>query len=143
MNGSTIYISYTSWCADAMDASEEFGDWSEEWHFSVNGASLSPSSDESFLVNSVKPGDTIYVLYLVYSDGDSFGTASGKGLVLWAFANKLVADAALAQCQHAINKENQSFEFLTDGGKKVSLGNPTTDYFTDGDVHIAPVKLTA
>lgn len=138
----TVYIHSSCRCIDSEYAEEEYGDWSEQYEFTLDKASLSGhSGDDDFPVNPVKLGDDIWVLYLTYSDGDSFGSADGKGLIIWAFADASVAKQALADCERAIETENQSFVFSSDAGKTITTGNPTSDYFTNGYVSLTRLKL--
>lgn len=139
----TVYIHSRCHCVDSEYSQEEYGTWSEQWGFTLYKASLTDYSgcDDDFPVNPVKPGDDIWVLYLIYSDGNSFGSADGKGLIIWAFADASVAKQALAECEHAIEQENQSFVFNSDAGKKITIGNPTSDYFTNGYVSLKSLKL--
>lgn len=137
----TVYIHSTCRCVDSEYAQEEYGTWSEQYEFTLDKASLSDYRGDDFPVNSVKLGDDIWVLYLTYSDGNSFGSADGKGLIIWAFADASVAKRALHDCEHAIEKENQSFVFISDDGKTITTGNPTSDYFTNGYVSLTRLKL--
>lgn len=140
----TVYIHSRCRCVDSEYAQEEYGNWSEQYEFILDKASLSDhSSDDDFPVLPVKLGDDIWVLYLTYSDGDSFGSADGKGLIIWAFADASVAKRALHDCEHAIETENQSFVFSSDAGKTITIGNPTSDYFTNGYVSLTGLKLTS
>lgn len=141
----TVYVHSRCDCVDSEYSQEEYGSWSEQWEFTLDKASLSDYSgcDDDFPVNPVTPGDDIWVLYLSYSVSDSFGHADGKGLIIWAFADAAVAKQALADCERAIEKENQSFEFSSDAGKKITIGNPTSDYFTNGYVRLKSLKLTS
>jgi hypothetical protein len=137
----TVYIHSSCYCEEHEPADEPYGNWHESYVFTVDGASLSNQTDDAFPVKAVKPGDDTYVLYLYYSQGDSFGNAEGLGSVIWAFADHSAAQQALAACQLAIDQENPSFVFKSDAGKEITLGNPTTDYFCHGSVFLTKVRV--
>ena len=128
-----LHIQYNSYCVDSKDADEPFGEWYSEYDFSIKGASLTASErydNETFNVDSdVKAGDPVFVLYMTYSSGDSFGSSEGEGEVLWAFKDATLAAAARSAWKKGGDEKAQSIEFEIDGGRKIKLSNPAWGYF--------------
>jgi hypothetical protein len=134
-----IYINWKQHLLSSI--TDEWGrDWEEEYHFSVNNAYLSGEhmAVESFkTIHDVNVGDTVYVLVIRYSDGNSFGRAYGKGEVLWVFTSKEIAEKASDTFTKAIEEKDYdkpyTIEIELEDGSKVSIGNPVYDYFTTLD----------
>ena len=59
------------------EASKPFGSWRAEYDFFIHDPALLVENfehDSLPIKNTYKPGDKVYLLYAVYSTGDSFGT---------------------------------------------------------------------
>lgn len=120
---------------------EQYGSWSESRTFEVKGARVVHKNyktvyeEEGFLV----PADTgtVYVLYMRYSDGDSFGHCDGKGAILGCFGNRDVAMAAEAEVQ----KQRDEFQIAVkdDFGREITIRNPGAGYFE----HIDDIEIVA
>lgn len=128
-----IYVNYTSICTNSYHDGEQYGDWSEDWDFYVDDVSLRAkgSSYDKYPIEA-EVGDTIYVLYVRYSDGDSFGHASGKGMIVYA-SEDLDEITRLRDAYEDNVKDDYcvSFEFETSHGTlRVSVEN---DYFGGHD----------
>ena len=130
-----LFVQYSEHCTHSEREPVEYGSWSESYDFRVTGVSLTSKNryDEERLgcLVEVKAGEPVFVLYMTYSTGDTFGRADGKGEVIWVFK-----DAALAMQAKALwEKENEkrdpefSIEFEVDGGEKVKQSNPAAGYF--------------
>jgi hypothetical protein len=127
---------------------EDYGDWSESNDFDLGTGVAIEKGDgrdhrrEYFKVGfDAKCGDLVHLVVLRYSSGDSFGSASGLGEVLWIFKDSELAYKALRQVEQK-NDEATSYEFETEGGTKKSVGNPVYDYFSnvqDVDVVTLPI----
>lgn len=140
-----LFVQYDEICLDSYHSGEEYGDWSADYSFGVNGVTTTRSSwsDEEFEVDfEAVAGDTIYVLSMIYSTGDSFGHATGHGEVLWAFKSKDVADAAAKAVEG--NADGYTIEIISDGGKTVKLSNPGSGYFeTVSSIYVESFILNA
>jgi hypothetical protein len=124
---------HTSSVTTSYDREEErSGSWKEHLDSSIEGVSIAEASD-TIDCYDVMDADKVHVLYLRYSDGDSFGRCYGKLEVLWAFSSYSKADAAFAAMNEAIQKDVYSVEIENDFGKKVTLSNPCFDYFACAD----------
>jgi hypothetical protein len=124
----------------------EFGDWSQTCDFQVTGAYLNAEpryTIDEFEVNfEAKAGETLYVLYVNYSTGDSFGTARGKGSLLHVFLDPAVAYAAKKAVQEQEPEKPSHFEFIDEAGKTIKVSNPASSYFENiSGIHIQDVQL--
>lgn len=130
-----LFVQYKARCLHRESELERYGSWSEEWDFDVTGVSLSSRDryeEEKFTIDfDVKAGDPVFVLFMTYSTGDTFGRATGKGEVLWVFKDAELAKKAKDLWVEENEKRDPEFsiEFEVDGGKKVKLSNPAAGYF--------------
>ena len=130
-----LYVQYDEQCTHSHRSPEQYGDWSESWDFLVTGVSLtsrSPWCEEKLgCLVEVKAGDPVFVLYMTYDTGDSFGRATGKGEVIWVFKDPALAMKAKALWDKENNKRDPSYsiEFEVDGGQTVTQSNPAFGYF--------------
>lgn len=108
-----------------------YASWRTEYDFEVKGVGLSIHSWLRNEAVSIRPvvcdGDAVWVLYITYSSGDSFGRASGQGEILWVFVDETVAWAA----QGAVERQRKStaFQFVDEDGEDIHLSNPGCGYF--------------
>lgn len=130
-----IFVQFNETCIHSERSEEEYGGWSEDWDFSVDGVSLSSRdryNEEFFDIDvDLKEGDTVSVLYMIYGTGDTFGYATGRGEVLWVFKDPNVAQEALVKWETENNKRDPDFsvKFKDDSGREVMLINPGAGYF--------------
>jgi hypothetical protein len=130
--GQKVYVTVERDLVQSYFEGVEYGDWSEEWSCRVDGVSLSPNRpgkdieavDMSVPVNV---GDEVFVLYMVYDTGDSFGSAVGKLEVLYVFKDKELAKTAKETVSASENET--TLEFVVDNGKTLKLSNPGAGYF--------------
>lgn len=125
-----LYVQYDLRTVNSYHSGEQWGDWSAEYDFTVIGVSLTPHdrwSEEKLGLPDVKAGDVVFVLWMTYSSGDSFGNSSGNGEVLWVFKN---ANKALAAKQAFMaSPDVYIIEIEDDDGDKFTLSNPASGYF--------------
>lgn len=109
---------------------QEWGSWSAEHDFEVIGVHKSnvSGSDAINVCFNYEVGDTVYVLYMRYGDGDSFGHASGKGEVLWVFREKILAEKALERIEG--NPESYNITVYDECLNEFTIHNPASDYFS-------------
>lgn len=126
-----LFLGYKQIQLSNYHSGEEYGDWSTEYEYNITGVYLSKPEhrdfDELGVTSKVEVGDTIYIVYMIFSSGDTFGTASGMGETIWAFTN---LSAAIKCCQE-INKNDSEYtiEFLDDEGQTIKFSNPAAGYF--------------
>jgi len=68
--------------------------WSEDWDYDYHGVMIADGyGDVALFPNEkeAKIGDDIYVVFVSYDSGDSFGWANNKRIYLWAFTDKKAA----------------------------------------------------
>ncbi len=130
-----LFVQYNEICVHSEQAQEQYGDWSEEYDFRVTGVSLTSrdrwNEDHLGCLVEVKAGDPVFVLYMTYDTGDTFGRASGKGEIIWVFKDPALAMAAKAKWEagNAKRDPDYSIEFEVDGGKTIKQYNPAAGYF--------------
>jgi hypothetical protein len=141
-----VYVKTRELITDSYRSPEEWGEWSENYDFTVLGVCTTKPDQmagfrdagryEEFTIGfEPKIGDTVCVLYMIYSSGDSFGNSDGQGEVFWVFPDGSSAIAA----QRIIEKniEQYTVEFDDGCGNKIQIQNPAAGYFermTDIDV---------
>lgn len=130
-----LYVQYDEICTHSYRSPEQWGDWSESYDFRVKGVSLTSRNcyDEEKLgcLVDVKAGEPVFVLYMTYSTGDTFGRAEGKGEVIWVFKDPDLAMKAKSKFEEENNKRDPEFsvEFEADGNIDVRQSNPAAGYF--------------
>lgn len=130
-----LYVQYHEHCEHSEREPVEYGSWSESYSFGIDGVSLTSRNryDEEKLgcLVDVKAGEPVFVLYMTYDTGDTFGRASGKGEVIWVFKDAMLAMKAKQQWSEENDKRDPEFSitFEVDGGKTVTQSNPAAGYF--------------
>lgn len=146
-----LFVQYKSVCVEEYHSGEQYGDWSAEYDFTVKGVSTASLKsgkyrqtdylEEEFEVDfDATPGETIWVLSMVYSSGDSFGSSSGNGEVLWVFKSRELAEHVASQ----VNDNSEQFQIAikTDGGADIVLSNPAAGYFENiSAMYVEPFTL--
>jgi hypothetical protein len=138
-----LYVQYDKNCTDSYRSGEMYGEWRESYDFSVRRVSLTSSGDyyEEKLgcLVDVKAGEPVFVLYITYDTGDSFGRARGVGEIIWVFKDAALAMKAKQQYEEENEKCNPAFsiEFEVDGREKLKQSNPAAGYFENfGYAHV-------
>ena len=125
-----LFVKQVEITISANPPQEEYGSWSTDLHFSVEGVFLSKDRryhyEEIEVDFDVKVGDEVHVLYMIYSSGDSFGSSTGNGEVIWVFKDKMLAVEVAKEYE---NTEEYSIFFTTEEGNIVKLSNPAAGYF--------------
>lgn len=126
-----LFVNYNSTVIHSEDDGEKYGEWFESKYFYVESVSLSKTKalyEEYFNVNfEVKPGDVVFVLYIRFRSGDSFGVSEGNGDIVWVFKDLELAKKAEKQ----IKQECKNYSICIDIGhnKPLIYGNPSMGYF--------------
>jgi hypothetical protein len=148
-----LYVQYSQICTNDYHSGEQYGDWSTSYDFAVHGVTHGDRSrweglahqQELFNVQfDINIGDTVYVLWMTYSSGDSFGNADGMGEILWVFKDQAIATIAKNMWEQGATKDGaHSIRFGIDDGSLVELSNPACGYFEDcGSVELTPFVIT-
>ena len=131
-----LFVQYESICTEYYREDKEYGDWSETIDYEVKGVSISSRGRWSGLAHDeekinvgfeAEAGTPLYILWMTYGSGDSFGHGDGYGEILWVFKNADVAKRALATFQ--ANADQYSIPIKDDAGNAVTLHNPGSGYF--------------
>jgi hypothetical protein len=126
-----ICVTYDELCTHSHHSGEQYGDWSESYSSSVTGAyrigddDQAPYESETFLV----PDDAteVFVVYMIYDTGDSFGHADGKISIIHCTVSEEAAD----KLAKTITEKHDEFtiKFTDDFDREISLYNPGAGYF--------------
>jgi hypothetical protein len=119
---------------ESYRSDEEYGDWYSDSDFDIEGVYANKPDGwniESFdLPFEANIGEPVFVLWMTYSSGDSFGHSEGNGEVLWVFKDPLIALNAKHIWQKANDGDGHyNVEFIADGNLKVNMSNPASGYF--------------
>ena len=145
-NSVRVVVHASETCTDSERSGDRYGSWSESYDFDIRAVyAVGPNyttsyGEEVFLV----PQGTklVHVLTMTYDDGDSFGNATGKGVVLGAFADARRAVAAEQALKK--NPKSHTITVLDDFGRSISISNPGAGYFeTVTGIDIRPFDIDA
>jgi hypothetical protein len=126
-----ICVEYSEYCDHRSHSGEQFGDWRESYSSSVTDAyrigddDKTPYESETFIV----PDDAteVFVVYMIYSTGDSFGHADGKISIIHCTSNEEAADKLAKTITE--NADEFTIKFTDDFDREISLYNPGAGYF--------------
>jgi len=126
-----ICVTYEELCTDSYRSGEQYGDWSESYSSSVTGAyrigddEKTPYDSETFIV----PDDAteVFVVYMIYDTGDSFGRADGKISIIHCTSNEEAADKLAKMITE--KPDEYTIKFTDDFGREISLYNEGAGYF--------------
>lgn len=130
-----LFVDYVNHVTDSNSGEES---WYEHWDFDVIGVHTDKKGlkypEEITVDFDVETGDRVYVLSIIYSDGDSFGNAEGKGEVVWVFKDFKIAKDAKDALEKANTADKNDvklkfFSFKTESGVAVQMANPCAGYF--------------
>lgn len=136
----TVYVYTNTTNTNSEYSDEPYGDWTADYDFEVTSVTLEKPQHvcdyETFNTSfNVEEGDSIYVLSMIYSSGDSFGSSSGNGEVIWVFKDVEFAKAAA----QALRKHENDFsvKFKDESGQEITMHNPGAGYFE----HISSIDV--
>jgi len=72
-----IYVIYKTFTEEEHDTSKSYGEWHSESHYNFKKLSLSEGEEKITIAGNPKIGDYLFLVYALYSRGDSFGEATG------------------------------------------------------------------
>lgn len=132
MNVTNVYVSYIERIIDEHRDDTEHSNWSETHEFDLCGVSLTPPQTGSFetfaLAVNINSGYPVWVLCLRFSEGDSFGLATGKGEALWAFRDESKGHAAREAVEAQIKQKSSKLEFIGEDHSDICMSNPIDFY---------------
>lgn len=124
----------------------QFGSWEEGLYHELVRAYRTPDTDEpSFNVEkfnvSPAPEPIVYVVWLTYTTGDSFGSSTGNLSICHCSSSLQKAEAVKKLIKEA-NTEEYYVEFQDDLGNPVKYANPMFGYFEHLEtIDIQPMVL--
>jgi hypothetical protein len=126
-----VFVQGNSEVLSQKRAKKQYDSWSAEYSYSVSGIGLTNeayfSAHEFELPYDVKIGDQLFVVFVTYSTGDSFGTARGQGDVVAVFKDQNLAFEAAREIRKDENADE--FLFLMEDGTKQKFHNVASGYF--------------
>jgi hypothetical protein len=126
-----ICVTYDELCTHNEHSGERYGDWSESYSSSVTGAHRI-GDDEKTSYNSetfIVPDDAteVFVVYMIYNTGDSFGNADGKIDIIHCTVSEEAADRLAKYITE--HPDEFTIKFTDDFGRDISLDNRGAGYF--------------
>ena len=133
---SLVYVQHRTICTHDEHEGVQYGSWSRHNDFTVDGVTLDTKMrwgyDAVQIAPAVVVGDTVWVLYVTYGTGDSFGHSSGQGEVVWVFTEEAVATKALEDLEKlGTARDVVAFRFVDEDGEQLHVCNPANDYFSN------------
>lgn len=109
--------------------------WGEENNFNVIAVNTSSQSRKPYSINEecvnvnfeASQGEKVYVVAMIYSTGDTFGSSSGNGEVIWVFKDFEYAKRAAESLKE--KEKEYSIDFVDETGMHITLSNPGAGYF--------------
>jgi len=126
-----VCVTYEEICTNSYYSGEQYGDWSESYLSSITGVYRlddgedGPCHSETFLV--LDDATSVYVVYMIYDTGDSFGCAEGKISIIHATANKEAAYSLVKKINE--NPDTYTITIIDDFGRNTSIYNPGNGHF--------------
>jgi hypothetical protein len=139
-----LYISmYQHWHETSeIDPEDEWSRASTDCDNTLTGIFVN-EADTARTYDSITPcfeheiGQTVYLVWAEYSDGDSFGNDSGKVEIVDIFSNEELANACARAVRVSEDGGNQDFSFARQNGQTIKQSCPWFDYFAHLDtVHV-------
>lgn len=129
-----LWVNYTQILEDSYQVDEEYGEWRRDYDYSVTSVVLSQPGnwdyDEFEVPFEVAEGDEVFVVYARYSDGDSFGTARGKGEIVEVFKDRQLANVCRGIIEQS-PKLGVSISYPISETLIRKIQNMFRDYFVD------------
>lgn len=126
-----VKVTGRSDCYDNYHDGKQYGDWHTYSNASIESVTIDTENGEreydSEYFKVIDGATTVWVLWMSYSSGDSFGNSTGNLDILHAFGDKAVAEKAFETFK--ANSKEYSIKIKDDFGTEVSLYNNGAGYF--------------
>lgn len=141
-----IYIKVNEYCIHSEQGEGTYADWSSSNCFEVESAHTTPHVRMDSYAVDAKEGDVVYVLYIRYGSGDSFGHSDGNGTVIDVYTSESMARKA----EKIIEKNTSADTWTIPSGVVDDLGkwdmrkvwSPASGYFeTFEGVHVTSLVV--
>ena len=132
-NSKKIRVEYTETLVHCERETGSWGPWSKEFdseitQVAVDGGSQSRYGSDCFLVSA--DADTVYTVYITYSDGDSFGRARGRIAIILCTSDEGIAEYLAARLSGE-DRNSYTIDIVDEFGREVKIGNPGSGYFEE------------
>lgn len=126
-----VLVEYEERCTHSEREKVQFGSWSENYSSSItNVRRISDDEDRPYRSDVfVVPEGTeqVYVVYMIYSTGDSFGRSEGNIDIIHCTANENSAHALAEKITK--NPDEYTIEFVDDFDRPIKISNRGAGYF--------------
>lgn len=126
-----VLVEYDERCTHSEREPVQYGSWEEQYSSSItNVRRVSDDEDRPYRSDVfVVPEGTeqVYVIYMIYSTGDSFGRSEGNMDIIHVTANEDAAHALADKITK--NPDEYSIEFVDDFGRPIKISNRGAGYF--------------
>lgn len=126
-----ICVDYYEHVIHSEQESGSYGSWSKSYDSGISDVyEISKDAELSYHSETFKvPDDTtiVWVVYMRYSTGDSFGHADGKIDIIHCTSNEEAAHKLANQIQK--NPNEYTIKFVNDFGREISIYNNGAGYF--------------
>jgi hypothetical protein len=135
---------FTRFCTHSEREPEAYGSWSEEYDVDFDGIEKTKEYPDIVSVHNLKRGDMCYVVWALWSTGDSFGCSrNGEYEALALFIDNAAAEDFRNQL---IKSDNGSYEYSTVikclDGQELTVNKGWTGYFESlSDINIEYTEL--
>lgn len=130
-NALRVAVQYTERCTHDYHDGENYGRWERSYDYTIDRVRAVPESKTESYNEEIYavPADTkqVYVVYMIYSTGDSFGNSDGEGQIMWVFADRDKAWKLRDQIENSVDE--YSIVFKDDFDRDVTVRNPAAGYF--------------
>lgn len=124
-----LYVEYNETVISERNDVWGDGDWSRQVDFEIRG--VSENKPTQFLYDEFNvcfdQTSIVYVLYIRYDTGDSFGCSHGEGEIIWVFSELTFAKEAAATFRE--HEDEFSVTITDEHGNNITLSNPAAGYF--------------
>lgn len=132
-----LFVGYKDHVIRQRHSDEPYSRWSETHQFLVRGVcthSRTWDSEVFEVAFDVEPGTPLFVVWMTYTTGDSFGQSSGNGEIIWVFRDSNAAFVAMNLYNAAFKMDEvaNSITFNDGEGNKITMSNPASGHFGGG-----------
>lgn len=126
-----VAVEYDQYCNEDYHSGEQYGEWRTSFSSSVTGVRVLGEKEKAEYTSEVfilpYGTTTAYVVYMIYSTGDSFGRSDGNIDILHCTASSEKAHALAKMITE--NPNEFSIKFIDDFDREISIYNNGAGYF--------------
>lgn len=126
-----VAVEYDQYCDEDYHSGEQYGEWRTSFSSSVTGVRVLGEKENAGYTSEVfiLPDDTTtaYVVYMIYSSGDSFGNSNGNIDIIHCTSSSEKAHELAKKITE--NSEEFTIKFIDDFDREISIHNNGAGYF--------------